>query len=126
MAPSATQSLGRRAEHSALSYLQGRGLQCLRRNFNCRLGEIDLIMQDEQCLVFVEVRYRACNRVSDAALTVDLRKQTKIIRAARMFLRITPKYSRYVMRFDVVSLDRTPDGQIHLRWIKDAFRPLSW
>ena len=45
MAPSATQAVGRRAEQCALRYLESHGLTCLRRNFNCRVGEIDLIMQ---------------------------------------------------------------------------------
>lgn len=126
MAPSATQSLGGLAERHALIYLQGRGLQCVRRNFSCRVGEIDLIMQDEQCLVFVEVRYRARNRVTGAALTVNLKKQKKIIRAARVFLRVAPHYERHVMRFDVVSLDRLANGRIRLAWIRDAFRPEGW
>lgn len=126
MAPSATQSLGKLAESRALSYLKERGLHCLQRNFNCRVGEIDLIMQHDECLVFVEVRYRAANKVSAAAPTVDFRKQTKIIRAARTFLCAAPRYSQHPMRFDVVSLDRMSSGRIRLRWIRDAFRPATW
>lgn len=126
MAPSATQSVGRLAEHRALRYLERRGLRCLRRNFNCRVGEIDLIMQERQCLVFVEVRYRAQNRQGDAAHTVDLRKQQKIIRTAKAFLRVAPHLARQVMRFDVVALDRRSGGRIQLRWIRDAFRPADW
>jgi len=98
-------------------------LRCLQRNFNCRLGEIDLVMLDGRCLVFVEVRYRQRNRVVEAAFTVGPRKQTTLIRAAKVFLQASPHYAGFVMRFDVVGIDEEPGGQVRLNWIRDAFRP---
>lgn len=46
---------GSKWEQIAESFLRGRGLETLERNFNCRMGEIDLIMLDGQTLVFTEV-----------------------------------------------------------------------
>ena len=123
MAPSATQSVGFEAEDQALRYLARRGLRCIRRNYTCRAGEIDLILLDGRCLVFVEVRYRRANRISGAAQSVDYRKQQKLIRAARTFLAGTPKYVQYTMRFDVMAIDRLPDGSAETNWVRDAFRP---
>ncbi|WP_292746923.1 YraN family protein, partial [Methylophaga sp. UBA3191] len=49
---------GKQAEQLACNYLEKQGLKLVQRNFYCRRGEIDLIMQDGQTLVFIEVRYR--------------------------------------------------------------------
>ena len=57
-APPPRQPRGQAAEDLACNYLCGQGLQLLERNYRCKSGEIDLIMQDRACLVFVEVRYR--------------------------------------------------------------------
>ena len=48
--------VGQQAEDSACAYLIKQGLQFVTRNFNCRLGEIDLIFKDGDELVFVEVK----------------------------------------------------------------------
>ncbi|MCP3669207.1 MAG: YraN family protein, partial [Gammaproteobacteria bacterium] len=53
-----TRKIGTEAEDLALEYLKQQGLTLLNRNYHCRRGEIDLIMQDGNFLVFVEVRYR--------------------------------------------------------------------
>ena len=50
------QIIGYKAEEKALFFLEERGLKVVERNFRCRFGEIDLIMQDNDVLVFVEVR----------------------------------------------------------------------
>jgi len=93
------------------------------RNFRCRLGEIDLIARDGDAIVFIEVRYRACNRFSRAGLTVDIHKQRKLIRTAALFTAQRSKYANCVMRFDVVAIDADEHGKKTIDWIKDAFRP---
>jgi putative endonuclease len=123
MAHSPTQAIGARAEQLAFDYLVERGLTCLNRNFHCRFGEIDLIMRDEHCLVFAEVRFRTLNRFSNAASSVGFHKQRKIILTARYFLRGRKQLANSVMRFDVVAIDSAADGQYTIQWIRDAFRP---
>lgn len=98
-------------------------MQTVARNYRCRLGEVDLIMVDGNTLVFVEVRRRGRNRMSAAAATVDRRKQSKIILAARQFLSRYPKYARGALRFDVVGFDTNAAGELRVSWIRDAFRP---
>jgi putative endonuclease len=80
-------------------------------------------MQDERCLVFVEVRYRTSNRFADATMSVDQRKQQKLIRTAEAFLGRHPEYADSTVRFDIVALDRTEGNNATIRWTKDAFRP---
>ena len=57
---------GQRAEHRARRWLEQRGLVPVIANYQCRLGEVDLIMDDGETLVFVEVRWRAYNRYGGA------------------------------------------------------------
>jgi putative endonuclease len=122
MARTDTSSVGRQAEKLALDHLRDKGLEEIATNFRCRMGEIDLVMLDGDCLVFAEVRFRNQNRFTSAAGSVDPHKQRKIIRTAAAFLGRYPRYSSCAVRFDVVGLDQSGD-QTTLRWIKDAFRP---
>lgn len=118
-----TRTVGSDAERLAAQFLKRQGLIPVTSNFRCRLGEIDLIMRDEECLVFVEVRYRASNRFSRAGQTVDIHKQRKLIRTAALFLAKREKFANSVVRFDVVAIDANDSGSKSIEWIKDAFRP---
>ncbi len=122
MARADTGSVGRHAEQLALDHLKAQGLKQITRNFRCRMGEVDLVMKDGDCLVFAEVRFRNQNDYASAVGSVDHHKQRKIIRTAAAFLGRHPQYGNCAVRFDVIGLDRSGD-KISLRWIRDAFRP---
>lgn len=104
---------GNRAEAQALAYLQRRGLIVLEKNYRCKQGEIDLVMQDGGALVFVEVRQRAEHDA--AALSIDGGKQRRLRRAAAHYLRraLPPPDCR----FDAVLVD----GQGQVLWLQNAF-----
>jgi putative endonuclease len=114
-------AFGDRAEEQAFRYLIDRGLRPVARNFRSRGGEIDLIMLDDLCLVFVEVRYRRSTSFTKPGPTVDYRKQRKIVRTAALFGVRNRAYANHVMRFDVVAI--TGDDRSDIQWIRDAFRP---
>lgn len=114
-----TGALGRRAESAALAHLLDQGLRLVTRNFRRRGGEIDLIMFDEEILVFVEVRYRRSATFAAPSLTVDARKQRKLVRTAALFTAGHRGLAHREMRFDVVAIE---EGQ-SIRWMRDAFRP---
>ena len=80
-------------------------------------------MRDGDCLVFIEVRYRAMNRFARASLSVDRHKQRKIIRTAALFLTRRAAYANSKVRFDVVAIDADACGEQTIEWIRDAFRP---
>jgi putative endonuclease len=105
----------------AFDYLTRQGLRPVARNFRCRGGEIDLIMMHDQCLVFIEVRYRATTDFAQPSHTVDRHKQRKIIRTAAMFYARNRAYADHVMRFDVIAMEGCDPPSIH--WLRDAFRP---
>lgn len=113
---STPRTLGRQAERTALDYLHRQGLRCLARNYQTRRGEIDLVMEDNASVVFVEVRSRATNRFGGALESVTAAKRQRLITAARCYLLSHP--TRAPCRFDVVAID----GQGRIEWIRDAFQ----
>lgn len=110
-----TKNKGSQAENRAESYLHQYGLSTLCRNFSWRQGEIDLIMNDNDTIVFTEVRLRNNPNFGSAAESVDIRKQQKIIKTAQYYLS-SKKLENKSCRFDVISI--TGD---HIEWIKQAF-----
>ena len=113
-----TLTRGKDAEDRACHYLQAQGLQLLRRNYRSKRGEIDLILQDKDSLVFVEVRYRRHPGFGSAAESVDRHKQSRLIACAQYFLQTHPDTGQQPCRFDVISITGTADT---LEWIPNAF-----
>jgi putative endonuclease len=108
-------------ERVAESFLHGCGLSTVQRNFHCRLGEVDIIMNDGPFLVFIEVKYRRNTHHGDGAESVDPAKRQRIERTAAFYLVRNPRQARRPCRFDVVAIGGTP-GDERIDWIKDAFQ----
>ena len=108
-------------ESIALQYLKENKLKKIKRNFNSKVGEIDLIMHDQHTLVFVEVKYRKNDDWVSASESVTKSKQRKIIKAAQLYLLQNKKYKDWNCRFDVVSIQGEKD-HAEINWIKDAFQ----
>ena len=117
-----TSARGRLAEDYALRHLRKSGLALVTRNYHCRFGEIDIVMRDAGCLVFVEVRFRSPNRFATARDSVGTRKQARITTAATAFLAGHPEFADLPVRFDVVALDGADRDNWRIEWIRDAFR----
>jgi putative endonuclease len=120
-----TREQGEYTENLACQYLEKKGLKLLERNFNCRFGEIDLIMQDNNSLVFVEVRYRHNINFGSGAESITANKQSKLIKTASTYLQQHVKLNKYPARFDVVSITgsiaTTNINNIDFDWIENAF-----
>lgn len=115
-----TRTIGFEVEQKAREYLEKRGLVFKECNFQCVLGEIDLIMQDGEFLVFVEVRFRDDHDYGGAIATISRGKQTKIIRTAKWYLLEKDLYDKVFCRFDVIT-GETLNGELSIDWIKSAF-----
>lgn len=111
--------LGQRAESDAARFLEARGLKTVARNWRCRFGEIDLVMQDGATLVFVEVRMRRRSDFGGAAASVDATKQRKLLAAARQYLAALKTLPP--CRFDVVALS----GDAPPEWLRNAFEDMG-
>lgn len=107
---------GDAAEETAKKYLQSSGLRLLDRNYRCRMGEIDLIMQDGDSLVFVEVRFRNKSNFGTAQASIDYHKQRKLILTAQHYLQTHRSDS--ACRFDVIAINGDKN---RIEWIKNAF-----
>ncbi len=114
--------IGEQLENIAYNYLQKRGLTLVARNFQCKLGEIDLIMQDQNTLVFVEVRYRKSERYGTAIETVDRRKQRKLLRTALLYLKIHHLSDSTPCRFDILGISpKDYANTLCFDWRQNAF-----
>lgn len=109
---------GQLAEDMALDFLKQKGLSLVDRNYRTRFGEIDLIMKDESHIVFVEVRFRSSNQFGGAAMSVDHRKQKKLIKCAQHY--IANSSTTLGFRFDVVAISPS-NTQHEIQWITNAF-----
>lgn len=109
---------GEQAENRACEYLQQQGLTTLTRNYHCPRGELDIIMEDGETIVFVEVRFRNNNRFGSAAESITKTKQDKVMTTALYYLQAFPEYADRPIRFDVVAMDKQ---QTEIDWIKNAF-----
>ncbi len=107
---------GNKAEQQACEHLQSNGLTLLEKNFSTKAGEVDLIMRDDETLVFVEVRYRKNADFGGAAASVTAKKQQRIIKAALAYQQKHMPQSS--MRFDVVAIEGDNED---IDWITSAF-----
>lgn len=105
-------------ENAAVKYLKKQKYKILERNFRTKFGEVDIIAEDGEIIVFAEVKQRKDERFARAAEAVNAEKQFRI---KRMALYYAAKYRiTRNMRYDVIEVigERQPE----IRHMKDAFR----
>lgn len=107
---------GEKAEEQAHQFLINQGLKPVCQNYRCKLGELDLIMEDGNTLVIVEVRYRKSDKFGSAVESVTQRKQSRIIAAANFYLMVNN--IDQPVRFDVIGISNNQT----LNWIHNAFQ----
>lgn len=113
--------LGRRGEKLARNYLKKQGYHHLHSNYTTNQGEIDLVMQQERTIVFVEVKARRDEDFVAGEAIVNFRKQKHIKAAARHFIHIH-HLQEYPCRFDMVAVKVPVKGRPVIRHHENAFR----
>lgn len=113
-----SRALGFAAEELARDYLISKGLKWVESNYNCRWGEIDLIMLEGKGLIFVEVRSRTSDHFGGAAMSITPAKRNKIVKSASQYLSHKKIYDKQPVRFDVICFD---GAKSEIQWIKNAF-----
>ena len=109
---------GIRGEELAEKYLVDHGMTCLERRHREKPGEIDLIMEENEAIVFIEVKARFSDPVAGNGLkAVNHAKQKRIAKSATLYLMKHGWLSRSI-RFDVVEVNQ--NGIIH---VPNAFQP---
>jgi putative endonuclease len=110
---------GTLAETMTSAWLEAKGYVLLARNFRYRKAEIDLIMVDQETLLFIEVKFRSGIGFGFAEGFVDRPKKKLLIQAADHF--IHSRNWKKDIRFDIVSVYKDQRGVFHFRQFKDAF-----
>jgi len=114
---------GQDAELACCKYLQQQGLKLLAKNYRGRRGELDLVMRDNNTVVFVEVRYRKNDTFGGALESVTTSKQEKLRITAEQYLQQETRFDNG--RFDVVAMSEKVQNNgsniYSFEWIKNAF-----
>ncbi len=111
--------LGKKGEELAIRFLKKNGYRIIKKNYVCKLGEMDIIAKDKDTLVFVEVKTRSSDLFGPPQMAVNLSKQTKLSKIALNFLKEN-KIEDVNARFDVVAIEINRDKN-KIELIKDAF-----
>ena len=122
MSRKCARSRGREFEDLAKRWLEKRGLRTVTRNYTCRLGELDLVMQDHEYVVIVEVKFRGRDALVSGPESVTSVKQSRLIRTTMHFLQCHPDLQAQPVRFDLISVTEDSPGR-KIDWIRDAFTP---
>lgn len=113
-------NLGKIGEQRAVEYLQKKGYKILQQNFSCKLGEIDIIVQDKDCLVFVEVKTRWSNKYGLPEEAVTANKLKSIIKTGEYFKLLNPETPE-LMRIDVIAVELSKKGSLcSIRHLKNV------
>ena len=97
-------AIGDLAECAAAHMLDTAGLKLLAKNVRYAFGELDLVMQDGNTVVFAEVRYRRDSTFGDGLMSVTRNKRQRIARAAQAFLNENSGLLSFPCRFDVIAI----------------------
>lgn len=104
---------GRNGEDKAAAFLEAAGMHIIARNVRSPDGEIDIIAQDEEVIVFVEVKAWSAYGVENLQYSINKQKQYRIIETAKYFLDANRNYNTMTVRFDVVFIG--PQSITHLK-----------
>ncbi len=108
---------GIRYEDIAADYLTKHGFLILDRNFQRRIGELDIVAMDGEVLVFLEVKYRSGDSYGRPEDAVGVFKQQTIRRMAQMYINVRHIPDDTTCRFDVIAID----GRGEVMHYKNAF-----
>lgn len=111
---------GQEGESAAEQYLRKKGYRILARNLRSSVGELDLVAEDGQVLVFVEVKARRTDAFGGAIHAVHQRKQEKLIQLAAQYIARHHLKDRSC-RFDVVLLQGSNAEASQIEHIENAF-----
>jgi putative endonuclease len=111
---------GEKGEQIAAEFLQEQGYRLIARRYRTKIGEIDIIVERDGMIVFVEVKTRRNTLFGTPAEAVNRRKQDKIIHTALYYLNYTRNNNR-PFRFDILEVKISAEGMTVCNHIINAF-----
>lgn len=117
--------IGRIGEQMVADYLKRKGYIIFKRNFHSKYGEIDIVAEKPDIILFVEVKTRKKDSLVSPADAVDYLKRQKIVKTAEVFM--GRAYLQSKVRFDIAEViyrrDENGDLKFGLNYIENAFLP---
>ncbi|MEO0231718.1 MAG: YraN family protein [candidate division WOR-3 bacterium] len=110
---------GKFFQQIAEEYLKRKKYKIIDRNFLWKKGEIDIIAERDNKIIFIEVRGKESEDIKGYE-TVNLEKQKRIIETAKFYLESKNLYGKKDVRFDVISIN-LKDEEIELEHFENAF-----
>lgn len=117
-------SLGNKGEDFAAEYYKKLGFTVTAKNYTCRGGEIDIIVENDEYIVFVEVKTRSQNALYSPAEAVDYKKQKRLSVAAMKYL--AENRVEKQAQFDVFEVYTRNDRIFKVRRIENAFEAFDF
>jgi len=111
--------LGVQGEKLAQKEVKSIGYKCIEQNYRCKIGEIDLIARDGDCLVFIEIKTRKGSSIGYAKEAVNFKKRHQISRVAQYYMK-DKDCCEAKARFDVIAININ-NGKKEVEIIKNAF-----
>ena len=110
--------LGQWGETLAAQYLQERGCALVASNWRCSAGEVDLIVRDGDCLVFVEVRTRRGKKYGTPEESITPRKLAHMIAVAETYVYEQDWKGNW--RLDVVAIQVQRGKEASIEWYENV------
>ncbi len=112
-------AVGDAGEAFVADYIKKKGYIISARNYRTKFGEIDVVAENNDEILFVEVKTRSQNSPALPQEYVDIHKQRRLFLTADIYL----KYNAYGLqpRFDVAEVVIHNDGSMKLNYIENAF-----
>ena len=107
--------MGRAGEKQAVAFLKKKGYRILDCNYKTHIGEIDIVAQDQDIVVFIEVKTRSSDLFGAPSESVTYKKREKYFLVASEYLKHKEMWES-PSRFDVIEIE---NGKIN--HIIDAF-----
>ncbi len=119
------QEVGKLGEKTAQKFLKKRGYRIRETGFRCRYGEIDIIAQRKDCLVFVEVRTKISLDFGTPEESITQAKKEKLIASALTYTNTHQKLPP-LWRIDVVAIELDEKGKTRrIELIENAIEQVS-
>lgn len=115
----ARQALGRWGEQQAAEYLRQRGYQIVGHNLTTAYGEIDLLVEQAEVLVFVEVKTRRSAAFGAPETAITPGKQSHMLHSAEAYLQTLPEFEGD-WRIDVIAIQQLSNGTAEITHFENA------
>ncbi|MFC1712891.1 YraN family protein [Candidatus Poribacteria bacterium] len=114
--------VGAKGEKLAAKFLKRKGYKIIQRNYNCKLGEIDIIAEQDRTIIFVEVKTRRTQEFGPPQNAITAAKRSQISKVALFYIR-EKKLVDQSCRFDVIGITFSPESRKpEIEHIENAFQ----